>query len=64
MKIGFGEMSTVLLDGQRAVPQKLQQLGFVFKYDTAQAALRNLLGGNGASSVTASTNKEPDKVGA
>lgn len=63
MKLGFGEMATVLLDGQRAVPNKLQQLGFVFKYDTVQAALRNLLGGNGATTAAESP-KAPDKVSA
>ncbi len=40
----FGEMSTLLLEGQRAIPKKLQELGFQFKYETVQAALRNLLG--------------------
>jgi uncharacterized protein len=39
----FGEMSTVLLDGQRAVPQHLQQIGFTFKYPTVEEALRALL---------------------
>ena len=40
----FGEMGTVVLDGQRAVPQHLQELGFEFKYNTIEAALRDLLG--------------------
>ena len=44
MKGVFGEMSVILLEGQRAIPQKLLDLGFKFKYETAQAALRNLLG--------------------
>jgi uncharacterized protein len=39
----FGEMATVILDGQRAVPDRLLQLGFMFQYPTAAAALRNLL---------------------
>jgi uncharacterized protein len=43
MKAAFGEMSTVLLDGQRALPQRLQELGFEFKYPTAEVALRALL---------------------
>lgn len=43
MKTVFGEMSTVLLDGQRAAPQHLQQLGFAFKYATLAAAIRDLL---------------------
>lgn len=43
MQAAFGEMSTVLLDGQRAVPQRLQELGFTFTYPTAEAALHALL---------------------
>ncbi len=43
MRIVFGEMATVLLDGQRAIPHKLQELGFTFKYPTIQAALKDLL---------------------
>jgi uncharacterized protein len=42
LKIAFGEMSTVLLDGQRAVPHHLQELGYTFKYPTAEAAFRDL----------------------
>lgn len=52
MKIAFGEMSVILLEGQRAIPQKLLELGFKFKYETAQAALRALLGGQPAASAT------------
>jgi len=44
MKALFGDMSLLLLEGQRAVPQKLLELGFKFKFETAQAALRDLLG--------------------
>ncbi|HRA67294.1 MAG TPA: DUF1731 domain-containing protein, partial [Caldilinea sp.] len=43
MKAVFGEMSVVLLEGQRAIPQKLLDLGFKFKFETAQAAVRALL---------------------
>jgi hypothetical protein len=46
----FGEMAVVLLEGQRAVPQRLLDLGFKFKYETAQAALRNLVGSTAAES--------------
>jgi len=42
MKTIFGEMATVLLDGQRAVPNRLQALGFTFTYPTLEEALRNL----------------------
>lgn len=62
MKSIFGEMSTLLLEGQRAVPKKLLELGFQFKYDTVQAALRNLLGSenaSGGSAVVAETQPAP-----
>lgn len=44
LKLAFGEMSTVLLDGQRAVPKRLLDLGFTFTYPTAEAAIRQLTG--------------------
>lgn len=43
MQALFGEMSTVLLDGQRAVPQRLEELGFAFTYSTLREALSDLL---------------------
>lgn len=43
MKLLFGEMSTVLLDGQHTIPKRLQEAGFTFKYPTAEAALRDLV---------------------
>ena len=43
LKTLFGEMATVILDGQRAVPHHLQELGFIFKYPTAEEALRELI---------------------
>jgi len=39
----FGEMATLLLDGQRGVPQRLLELGFQFRFTQAEAALRDLL---------------------
>ena len=39
----FGEMSTVLLDGQRAVPSRLQEAGYEFTFADPVAALRDLL---------------------
>ncbi|HMN26760.1 MAG TPA: TIGR01777 family oxidoreductase [Caldilineaceae bacterium] len=44
LQAAFGEMATVILDGQRAAPRRLQELGFVFKYPTAEEAVRALLG--------------------
>ncbi len=42
LKILFGEMSTVLLDGQRAIPQHLQALDYTYKFPTAEAAFQDL----------------------
>ena len=44
MKILFGEMSTVLLDGQRVLPSNLESGGFTFKFPELEPALRDLLG--------------------
>jgi uncharacterized protein (TIGR01777 family) len=44
MKSVLGEMSVLVLEGQRAVPTKLQALSFQFKYETLAPALRDLLG--------------------
>jgi uncharacterized protein (TIGR01777 family) len=43
LRLLLGEMSTVLLDGQRAVPRRLLGLGFTFRFPDAEAALRDLL---------------------
>ncbi len=43
LRLLFGEMATVLLDGQRAVPRRLQTLSFSFRYAEVEAALRDLL---------------------
>jgi len=39
----FGEVTTVLLEGQRAVPNRLLELGFTFHFPDAGSALRDLL---------------------
>lgn len=41
-QLAFGELSMLLLKGQRAVPRRLSELGFQFKYPQAEAALRDL----------------------
>jgi len=43
LRLLFGEMATVLLEGQRAVPHRLSELGFKFRFPDAGSALRNLL---------------------
>lgn len=42
LKLGLGEIAAIVLDGRRAIPQKLQSEGFDFKFPTAEAALRDL----------------------
>ena len=39
----FGEVATVVVDGQRVVPERLQELGYKFKYPELEPALRDLL---------------------
>jgi uncharacterized protein (TIGR01777 family) len=39
----FGVMSTLLLDGQRAVPTHLDRCGYRFQFPTVEAALQDLL---------------------
>lgn len=43
-KLALGETSTLLLEGQRVLPRKLQDHGFQFAYPTLEEALRHLLG--------------------
>jgi uncharacterized protein (TIGR01777 family) len=43
LKLAFGEVSAVLLTGQRAVPERLLAMGFEFRFPDADSALRDLL---------------------
>lgn len=43
LRMILGEMATIVLDGQRAIPARLQDAGFKFKYTDAETALRDLL---------------------
>lgn len=43
LKLSLGEIAAIVLDGRRAVPQKLEEAGFTFKYPQAQEALMDLL---------------------
>lgn len=43
LQTAFGEVVTVVFDGQRVVPQHLQDLGYEFKYPALEAALKDLL---------------------
>ena len=44
LRLAFGEVADVVLKGQRAVPDRLLDLGFQFGYPEAGLALKNLLG--------------------
>lgn len=43
LRLVLGEMSTVVLDGQRAVPARLKQLGFNFRFTSLEEALRDVI---------------------
>ena len=43
LKLMMGEVATIVLDGQRAVPEKLEALGFTFRYPEVKEALSNIL---------------------
>jgi uncharacterized protein len=43
IKILFGEMSIVILEGQRAIPDRLQEAGFEFNFPILEDALKNIL---------------------
>ncbi|RUO54268.1 TIGR01777 family protein [Pseudidiomarina halophila] len=43
LKLLLGEMSQMLLTGQRVEPARLQQAGFEFEFSSAEAALRDCL---------------------
>lgn len=40
----FGEAATVVLEGQKVLPEHLQALGYEFKFPNAEIALQNLYG--------------------
>ena len=44
LKLVMGEMGQMLLDGQRAIPKRFQQAGFVFQYPTLDSALTEIIG--------------------
>jgi uncharacterized protein (TIGR01777 family) len=44
LRLALGEMADMLLQGQRAVPSRLLELGYVFRWPDLEPALRDLLG--------------------
>lgn len=45
LRLVFGEMAEILLEGQRALPARLLEAGFTFRFPTAEQALGDLVGG-------------------
>lgn len=43
LRLLFGEMAAVLLTGQRAIPKRLLEAGYTFRFSDLRAALRDLL---------------------
>ena len=43
LKLALGEKSTLVLDGQRAIPENLEVEGFDFKFTNFESALKDLL---------------------
>jgi uncharacterized protein (TIGR01777 family) len=43
LRLLFGEMASVLLGGQRALPKRLLDLGFSFRFPEAESAMKDLL---------------------
>ena len=44
LRLLYGDMAEIVTTGQRAVPQRLEQLGFTFRYPELEPALRDVLG--------------------
>jgi uncharacterized protein (TIGR01777 family) len=44
LRLLYGDMAEIVTTGQRAVPQRLEQLGFTFRYPDLEPALRDVLG--------------------
>lgn len=43
LRLVLGEMSKLLLEGQRALPHRLEEAGYRFRFPSLEAALKNLL---------------------
>jgi len=44
LKAAMGEMGLLLLEGQRAIPKRLQKAGFEFRYPDLDHALTDIIG--------------------
>jgi hypothetical protein len=45
IKLLYGEMAEIVLEGQRAIPRRLTELGYPFQFTDAEAALKDALAG-------------------
>jgi uncharacterized protein (TIGR01777 family) len=45
LRLMYGEMATLVVTGQRAVPHALQELGYRFRFSELEPALRDVLRG-------------------
>ena len=43
LKLIFGEMSTIILNGSKVSASKIKQTGFKFKFETLEDSLKNLI---------------------
>jgi uncharacterized protein (TIGR01777 family) len=43
LRVVLGEMATIVLDGQKVLPKRAQELGFPFQYPSLKGALRQIL---------------------
>lgn len=43
MRVAFGEVADIVLQGQRVIPERLQQMGFHFEYPQLEVALRDTI---------------------
>ena len=44
VRAALGELSSVILEGQRALPKRLSELGFTFQFESINSSLQDLLG--------------------
>ena len=64
LKLALGEASRALLDGQRVLPRRLEELSFAFRFPALKQAVADVLaGGAGVSSAARSRGCAPGRAG-